>query len=167
MKKIKDILFHFTMALIIGSLFVLSQAQVRDDQPIDLSGFSGYAWGASMDFIVDTMQDEGYDLISNSSKDLWYRGKIAGEVLQIVYYFENQILTSGMWVLDDVDLESYWKVNEHLRNAYNSKARLKLKGDDWIESEMEPKGTDAWIIHRLDIEKDRHVVHYYFRRGED
>jgi hypothetical protein len=32
---------------------------------------------------------------------------------------------------------------------------------------MEPKGTDAWIIHKLDVKADRHVVHYYYRRGEE
>lgn len=156
---------HFAFAFLVGSALVLAQQVSKP--PKDMSGFSGYAWGASQNFIVDSMESEGYDLISNGTKDLWYRGKIMDEKLQIVYYFENQILTSGMWIIDDVDLESFWKVNEHLRNAYNSKARLKLKGDDWIESEMEPKGTDAWIIHRLDVEADRHVVHYYFRRGED
>ena len=157
----------FINSVLLLSVVVLAFGQESAKPPSDMSGFSGYAWGASMNFIIDTMQDEGYDLISSGSKDLWYRGKIIDEKLQIVYYFENQILTSGMWILDDVDQESYWKVNELLQNAYNSTPRLKLKGDDWIESEMEPKGTDAWIIHKLDVEADRHVVNYYFRRGED
>ena len=128
----------------------------------DMSGFSGYAWGASIGFITKTMQDEGYDLISSGSKDVWYRGNIVDEKLRLVYFFENGLLTSGMWIFDDVDRESYWKVNEFLQSAYDSTATLEIRGDDFIESEMEPPGTDAWIIHRLDVEDDRHVVRYYF-----
>ena len=129
---------------------------------VDMWGFSGYGWGTSIEYITASMQDEGYDLISSGTKDVWYRGKILDEKLQLVYYFENGILISGIWVFDDVDPKSYWKVNEFLRNEYDSKTNLKVRGDDWIESEMEPPGTDAWIIHRLDVEANRHVVHYYF-----
>ena len=129
---------------------------------VDMSGFSGYGWGTSIEFITTSMKNEEYDLISSGTKDVWYRGNIVDEKVQLVYLFQNGLLTGGMWVFDDVDPKSYWKVNEFLRNEYNSKAKLKVRGDDWIESEMEPLGTDARIIHRLDVEADRHVVHYYF-----
>ena len=134
---------------------------------VDMSGFSGYGWGTSIEYITASMQDEDYDLIANGDKDLWYRGKILDEKLQLVYYFENGILISGMWVFDDVDPKSYWKVNEFLRNEYSSKAKLNVRGDDSIESEMKPPGTNARIIHRLDVEHDDHVVHYYFRPGTE
>jgi hypothetical protein len=156
---------HFAFTFLMGSAFVLAQQAVQPTK--DLSGFSGYAWGTSREFIQGTMEDDGYDLIENGINTLWYRGKILNEKLQIVYRFEKGRLQSGMWIVDKVDPKTYWKINEHLRNAYNSKVRLKIQGDDWIEAEMEPKGTDAWIIHKLDVKADRHVVHYYYRRGEE
>ena len=129
---------------------------------VDMWGFSGYAWGTSIEYITASMRDDGYDLISSGTKDVWYRGNIVDEKLQLVYYFENGILVSGMWIFDDVNYQSYWKVNEFLQNKYDFQSKLKFKGDDWIESELEPPGTDARIIHRLDVEANRHVVHYYF-----
>ena len=60
----------------------------------DMWGFSGYGWGTSIEYITASMQDEGYDLISSGTKDLWYRGNIVDEKLQLVYFFENGLLTS-------------------------------------------------------------------------
>jgi hypothetical protein len=129
---------------------------------VDMSGFSGYAWGTKIEYIESSMKDADYELIASGNKDLWYRGEILGEGLHLVYYFESGMLVSGMWIFDDVDHQSYGKVNEFLHNTYDSQTKLMIKGDDWIESELEPPGTDARIIHRLDVEADRHVVHYYF-----
>lgn len=163
--KIKALLLH----LAVGALIVvsLSFAQGPTELEADMSGFSGYAWGTSIEFIVSTMQDEDYDLISGGHKDLWYRGKIVGKPLQLVYYFQDGLLVSGMWIFDDVDSKSYWKVNEFLRNEYNAKATLRIRDDDWIESEFAPPGTHAWILHKLDIERGQHIVNYYFRHGAD
>ena len=149
------------------SIVALAFAQESAQSPKDLSGFSGYAWGSSYGYIYQDMQEENYDLLYSTTNDLWYRGNIDGELLQIVYYFESNILTSGMWLIDDVDQESFWVVNQHLQNAYNSKVELTIKNDAWIEGKMLPPDTNAWIIHSLDVGMNRHVVHYYYRRGEE
>jgi len=133
----------------------------------DLSGFSGYAWGTSIDYIISDRASEEFELISSGHKDLWYKGLLADEPMHLVYLFENGMLISGMWIFDEADKESYWKVNNFLRGAYNSSASLKIRGDLFIESEMRPKGSRAWIIHELDIADDNHVVHYYYESGAE
>jgi hypothetical protein len=133
----------------------------------DLSGFAGYAWGASYGFILESMEDENYDLLARGPRDLWYSGRILDEPLQIVYLFDDQLLTSGMWVIDDVDQEAYRIVSNYLSNAYNFKARTTIRDDGLIESEMMPPGTDALIIHSMDVEHNDHVVHYYFKPGTE
>ncbi len=135
--------------------------------PKDLSGFSGYAWGASYGFVRQDMENENYDLVASGPTDLWYRGFILGGEVQIVYIFNNELLTSGMWVIDDVDQASFWEVNSFLTKTYNSKAKLKVRGDHLMESELTPAGTDARIIHRLDVVANRHEVHYYYDTGEE
>ena len=143
-----------------------------EDAPnyVDKSGFSGYGWGTRWAFIVLSMEDENYELLygdSATQKDLWYRASINGEDLKIVYYFENGILASGMWVIDDVDQPSFWVINEYLQDSYDSNVELTVKNDNWIEAEMFPPGTNSWIIHNLDVEENSHTVHYYYRRGDE
>jgi len=53
---------------------------------VDMWGFSGYGWGTSIEYITASMQDEDYDLIASGDRDLWYRGKILGEKLQLVVW---------------------------------------------------------------------------------
>jgi hypothetical protein len=157
--------------LLLSSVFLvivaLAFGQESAAPPKDLSGFSGYAWGTSIDFISSTMESEGYDLTSSGQRDLWYRGEVLSKPLNLVYYFENGMLISGMWIFDDTDKDTFWHVNNFLRDEYNSDASLKIRGELFIESEMQPFGTDAWIIHKLDIEADSHIVHYYYQRGEE
>ena len=161
------------MKNILLTIMFLSSLAVAIDQDKepgagrDLSGFSGYGWGTSYNFIEDDMKAEGYKLTTGSSKDLWYEGEIQGERVELVYYFKKQALTSGMWVFSDVDQESFWKVSEFLRETYNAQVSMRVRGEVMFETEMEPPGTDAWIVHTLDLEKDTHVVHYYFRLGEE
>ena len=133
----------------------------------DLSGFSGYSWGASREFVEAGMREEEYDLIASGNRDLWYSGAIADEKLQFVYVFDHDLLVSGMWIFDDVDKESYWRVNELLRKTYGVSPTPRIRGDVFIESEMTPPNTDARIIHKLDVEHDDHEVHYYFHPRMD
>jgi len=135
--------------------------------PKDLSGFSGYAWASDITYIESSMDTKGFELTASGHRDLWYRGEILGEGLHLVYYFENGMLIGGMWIFDHASKDAYWEVNHFLRDAYQSTASLKIRGDNFIESEMGPYGSDAWIIHELDIERERHIVHYYYRRGEE
>ena len=127
-----------SLALLVIGAFALSQEveilAVADYE--DPSGFSGYGWGSSYDFIRQDMEEEGYELTYSTNKDLWYRGNINGEWLQIVYYFEHGVLTSGMFVMNDVDQPSFWVVNEYLQEMYGAKVELTFKNDDWIEAEM-------------------------------
>lgn len=155
------------LSLAFLSIVALAFGQESAKPPKDLSGFSGYAWGTSIDFISSTMEAERYELISSGHKDLWYRSEILSSPLNLVYYFENGSLISGMWIFDDADKDTFWHVNNFLRDEYNSDASLKIRGELFIESEMRPFGSDAWIIHELDIEADSHVVHYYYQRGEE
>ncbi len=149
------------------AIVALAFGQESAMPPKDLSGFSGYAWGTSIDYITSDMETEGYELISSGHKDLWYKATIVDEPMNMVYYFENGMLISGMWIFDNVDPDSYWKVNHFLRKAYDSSSSLKIRGDEFIESEMRPKGSRAWIIHELDVEDDNHVVHYYYQGGAE
>jgi len=157
--------FFFPIAMLV--MAALAYGQDSAQPPKDLSGFSGYAWGAGIEFVTNHMEGEDYDLISASCKDLWYRGKLLNEKLRLVYLFEDGMLTSGIWIFDDVDYESYWQVSEFLQNTYSTNVEMTVKGDDWIEAEMWPRGTNAQIVHNLDVEDDRHEVHYYYRSGEE
>lgn len=153
--------------LTLGALALSEQVEILAVEDYeDRSGFSGYGWGSSYGFIRQDMEQDGYDLLYSTEKDLWYRGNIKGEWLQIVYYFEHGVLTSGMLVMNDVDQPSFWVVNEYLQEMYEADVELTVKNDNWIEAEMRPPRTNAWIIHALDVEADRHVVHYYYKRGE-
>lgn len=154
----------FTLALI--ACAALASGEDSAKPPKDLSGFSGYAWGASSAFIIGTMQEDGYEIYAHDNGALWYRAEVQGEKIYLVYQFDNDRLNAGQWLFDDADPESYWKVNDYLRSAYNTSARLKVRGED-IESELWPEGTDAYIVHVLDAEADRHAVYYYFQRGEE
>jgi len=134
---------------------------------VNKSGFSGYGWGSSIEFIADSMEVEAYDLLERDDRSLWYRGTIADEPLQIGYVFENEILIEGIWILDDVDRESYWAINHLLENEYNSTASVETRGDDFLESEFQPEGTNARIVHELDVIRDQHVVRYYFQSEQE
>ena len=162
-------LFLSLVLLTVGALALSEQVEILAVEDYeDRSGFSGYGWGTSWAYIVLDMEDANYDLLYGDSatrKDLWYRGKINGEAVRIVYYFEKGVLASGMWVIDDVDQPSFWAVNQYLLDSYGSKVELTVENDSVMEAEMLPPGTDAWIIHNLDVGADRHVVHYYYRPG--
>lgn len=158
----KKLFLSFALLTMIAMAF--GQAEPVDR---DLSGFSGYGWGTSIDFIASSMDEEDYDSIAATREELWYRGQLVGEPLQIVYLFKSGLLTGGIWVFDIVDQRSFWKINNHLLHEYNTTAKLKVRGETWIETEMRPKDTDALIIHRLDVDADRHVVNYYYQRGEE
>ena len=158
-----------SLALLVAGAFAFSQEveiiAVADYE--DPSGFSGYGWGSSYKFIRKDMAEEGYVLLYSTERDLWYRGNINGEWLQIIYYFEHGVLTSGMLIINDVDQPSFWVVNEYLQDMYDTNVDLTVKNDNWIEAEMRPRGANAWIIHSLDVELGSHTVHYYYRRGEE
>lgn len=161
-------LFVSLVLLVVGTLALSEQVEIIAVEDYDdPSGFSGYGWGSSYDFIREDMADEGYVLLYSADRDLWYRGNINGEWLQIVYYFEHEVLTSGMLIMNDVDQPSFWVVNEFLQDMYDTNVELTVKNDGWIEAEMRPKGANAWIIHSLDVEQDSHTVHYYYKRGEE
>lgn len=155
--------------LLFASLTIVALAFAQESAmpPKDLSGFSGYAWGASYGFVRQDMESEDYELVASGPTDLWYLGEFLGGKVQMVYIFDDKLLTSGMWILDDVDQASFWEVNSFLTKTYNSKARLKVRGDHLMESELMPAGTDARIIHRLDVVANRHEVHYYYDTGEE
>lgn len=166
--------FFLPIAMLVMAALAFGQDSAQP--PKDLSGFSGYSWGAGIEFITDHMEDEEYFLVSATCTKLTYRGEILDEPLTLVYGFENGLLDTGLWVFGDVDYESFWKVHDFLQNAYNYKHELEddqriiasmKDGDGWIESEIWPRGTNAQILHNLDIEDDRHEVHYYYRRGEE
>ncbi len=131
----------------------------------DPSGFSGYGWGSSYDFIRRDMEED-YVLLYSTDDQLWYRGNINGEWLQFVYYFEHGVMTSGMMVMNDVDQPSFWVINEFLQEMYDTNVELIVRNDNWIEAKMHPPRTNALIIHNLDVEEDSHTVHYYYKRGE-
>lgn len=145
----------------------LALAQESAMPPKDLSGFSGYAWGTDIEYISSGMEQEDYQLISATCTNLSYRGKLLEEGLTLIYAFENEILVSGIWIFDEVDYDAFWRVNQFLQDTYKVKTELTLKGNDWIEAEMFPQGTNAHIVHNLDVADDRHEVHYYFRSGEE
>lgn len=144
----------------------LAFGQESAQPPKDLSGFSGYAWGAGIEFIAHHMEDEDYMLLSATCTKLTYHGKIMDDPLILVYGFENGRLSSGIWIIDDVDYDSFWRVNEFLQEVYNVKTEPTVRFG-FAEAEMFPRGTNAHIVHNLDIEDDRHEVHYYFRSGEE
>lgn len=158
----KKLFLSFVLLTMIAMAFGQSEPIDRD-----LSGFSGYGWGTSIDFIASSMDEEGYDSIAATRESLWYRGQILNEQLQIVYLFKSGLLTGGMWVFDTTDQTSFWKINNHLLHEYNTTAKLKVRGKTWIETEMHPQDTDALIVHMLDVDAGRHVVNYYFWRGEE
>ena len=155
-------LFLSLVLLIVSALTLSEQVEILAVEDYeDKSGFSGYGWGSSYGFIRQDMKQDGYDLLHSTDNDLWYQGNINGELLQIVYFFEYGVLTSGMFIMLDVDQPSFWVVNEYLQDTYKTTVELTIKSDNWIEAEMLPSGTDAWIIHNLDVEEDSHTVHYY------
>ncbi len=145
----------------------LAFAQESAMPPKDFGGFSGYAWGTDIEYISSDMERDDYELVSASCTNLSYRGKLLDEGLTLIYAFENEILVSGIWIFDDVDYDAFWRVSEFLQDTYNSKVELTIKGDDWLKAEMFPSGTNAHIVHNLDVADDRHEVHYYFRSGEE
>jgi len=150
------------------ALFAMAFSQAASTKVnYDLSGFSGYGWGTSIEFVTSTMEEDGYEMLTATREALWYRARIDERRLQIVYLFNGGLLSGGMWVFEDVDQKSFWKISDYLRKAYSSKTTLKIRGDKWIETEMRPAGTNALIIHHLDVDAGRHVVNYYHRSGAD
>ncbi len=145
----------------------LAFAQESAAPPKDLSGFSGYAWGTDIEYISSDMEREDYELISASCTNLSYHGKLLEERVTLIYAFENEILVSGIWIFDEVDHESFWRVNEFLQDTYNSRTEVTANGNDLLKAEMFPRGTNAHIVHNLDVADDRHEVHYYFRSGKE
>ncbi len=165
-------LFLSLLLLTVGALAFSQQLRIISEEPTpgyqNLFGFSGYGWGTRWAFIVLDMEDENYELLYGDSaihRELWYRGNISGEALQIVYHFDKDRLIGGMWIIDDVDQPSFWAMNEYLQEVYDTNVELTVKNGEWIEAEMLPPDTNAWIIHTLDVEADSHVVHYYYRLG--
>lgn len=161
--------FILAVALLVAGAFAFSQEVdiiAVADSP-DPSGFAGYGWGSSYEFIRQDMEVEGYALLYSDDDDLWYLGQIKNEQLQIVYYFEHGVLTSGLLIMKDVDRPSFWVVNEFLQDKYDTRVRLTLKNKNWIETEMQPKRANALIVHNLDVEENSHTVHYYYKRGEE
>lgn len=132
----------------------------------DLSGFSGYSWGTGIEFISHHMEAEEYFLLSATCTKLTYSGQVLDDPLILVYGFDNGRLSSGIWIIDDVDYDAFWRVNEFLQEVYNVKT-VPTARPGYVEAEMFPRGTNAHIVHNLDIEDDRHEVHYYFRSGEE
>jgi len=158
---------HLISCFLLALIVLTALAQERGVQAIDMSGFSGYGWGTSYEFISNDMNEEGYSLISSGDRDLWYSGKLLDESIKVVYLFKDDVLTSGMWSIEDVDQESYWIINGFLRKEYNVKVKLRVKGDTLIETTMRPPDTDAVIVHKLDVANKTHVVSYYYQPGED
>lgn len=158
-----------SLALLTLGAFALSEQVeiIAVEDYDDPSGFSGYGWGSSYGFIRQDMEQESYVLLYSTDDELWYRGNINGEWLQIVFRFEGDAMNSGMLVMNDVDQPSFWVVNEFLQEMYDTNVELTVKNEDWIKAEMRPKNANAWIIHKLDVEAERHIVHYYYRRGEE
>lgn len=159
----KKLFLSFAFLMIVNLTFAQESAM----PPKDLFGFSGYAWGTTIEYISSDMERDDYELVSASCTNLSYRGRLLEEGLTLIYAFENEILVSGIWIFDDVDYDAFWRVNEFLQDTYNSKVELTIKGNDWLEAEMFPRGTNAHIVHNLDVADDRHEVHYYFRSGEE
>lgn len=159
----KKLFLSFAFLLIVN----LTLAQESAKPPKDLFGFSGYAWGTDIEYVSSDMKQEDYELVSASCTNLSYRGKLLEEGLTLIYAFENGILVSGIWIFDDVDYDAFWRVSTFLQDTYSSKVELTAKGDDWLQAEMFPRGSNAHIVHNLDVEDDRHEVHYYFRSGEE
>lgn len=155
-----------SLALLTLGAFALSEQVeiIAVEDYDDPSGFSGYGWGSSYGFIRREMEADEYVLLYSTDDQLWYRGYINGEWLQIVYSFEGDTMSSGMLVMNDVDQESFWAINEFYQEMYDTNVELTVKNDDWIKAEMRPKGSNAWIVHTLDVEADRHLVHFYYRR---
>jgi len=146
----------------------LAQESSRPPEDVDLSGFSGFAWGASRGFVHDEMSNDGAVVLSEGPQDLWYRAEIWGEQVNVIYYFDkNGLLNGGAWLIADLDQKSYWAINDKLRKTYNTKAKLTVRGEEYIKSDMYPAGTDAWIEHTLDLtkkdERSAHAVRYRYQ----
>jgi hypothetical protein len=159
----KKLFLSFVFLMIVYQAFAQESAM----PPKDLFGFSGYAWGTDIEYVSSDMESDNYELVSASCTNLSYRGKLLDERLTFIYGFENGILVSGIWIFDEVDYDTFWRVNEFLQDTYNSNPHLSMKGKDLIEAEMFPKGSNAHIVHNLDVADDRHEVHYYFRSGKE
>ena len=161
--------FFLPIAMLVMALLACSQDSAQPgtwSPPKDLSGFSGYAWGTSIEFVTDHMEVEEYELVAATCTKISYRGSLLDEDLIIVYGFDYGRLSAGIWIFDDVDYDSFWRVNEFLQEVYNVKTEPTVRFG-FAEAEMFPRGTNAHIVHNLDIEDDRHEVHYYFRSGEE
>lgn len=156
--------FFLPIAMLVMAALAFGQDSTQP--PKDLSGFSGYSWGAGIEFISHHMEEEDYMLVAATCTKLQYRGKVLDDHLILVYGFENGILNSGIWIFDDVNYDAFWRVNEFLQAVYNVKTEPTLRFG-YAEAEMFPRGTNAHIVHNLDIADDRHEVHYYFRSGEE
>ena len=167
MKKLIVLLALASAAAFAQQLHIVSEEPAPTE---DISGFSGYAWGASEDYIQSTMAEQGYELTKKGDRDLWYRGTMLDQGVTIVYLFRNGLLNGGIWVFDNEELGNFMDVDQFLRKVYDTKAKMTIVIDGPIESEIDAPQAQARIIHILDGARSvgfRHTVQYYLVNGED
>ena len=75
--------------------------------PKDVSGFSGYAFGSSYDFVLADMRTEGGEPKELTTRAQWYVGNLKGYPVEFAYVFEGGLLVSGMWVFQDTSFKSF------------------------------------------------------------
>ena len=125
----------------------------------DISGFSGYAFGAEYEFILEDMKSEGREPIEVSDKTLWYAGELEGSTFEFVYLFENGLLVSGLWVFQDTSAASFQSIENLLLRTYSSSV---IRANEEGITSHQHAGPDARIVHLLVTSVPRHAVHYYF-----
>ena len=145
-------------AILVPIFFVLTASTSALSVSADISGFSGYAFGAGYDYILEDMRSEGYKPVELIDRTQWYRGELEGYRTEFDYVFNGGLLVSGMWNFDDTSQSSFRNIEELLNRTYSSSV-IRTTRDGVVIREHH--GPDARIVHVLDSARIRHTVHYY------
>lgn len=149
----------YRQAVLVSIVSLFTACVAAPAPTADMSGFSGYAFGAEYEFILKDMHSESRVPEELNEKAQWYAGVLDGYPVEFAFVFENRLLVSGMWVFQDTSSKSFQSIEDLLLRTYSSSVVRAV--EDGVMS-YEHHGPDARIIHLLDSREPRHAVHYYF-----
>jgi hypothetical protein len=126
------------------------------------SGFGGYGFGSSRDFVRTGRAHDRHILDREYADWIWYIGTIRGCGFESGYQFgKRDKLIGGLWVIRNDD-ECYQKVQAYLIDAYgNEHMSIEIRGTK-IVAEM-------WIPHTRIVHRKSatdHTVSFYDTFGD-
>lgn len=127
----------------------------------EASGFGGYGFGSSRDFVRTGRAHDRHILDREYADWIWYMGTIRGCGFESGYQFgKRDKLIGGLWVIRN-DNECFQKVQAYLIDAYGENLSIEIRGSK-IVAEM-------WIPHTRIVHRKSptdHTVSFYDTFGD-